>query len=182
MRTLISAAEIAPRVSALGAELAEHYAGRPLTVVGVLQGCVVFLADLIRAINVPHRVAFVQASSYRGATTVAGALEIRGDMPPDITGRDVLLIDDIFDTGETLAHLQQSLESLGPRSIRSVVLLRKLGRQTATIEPDWYGFEIPNHFVVGYGLDYQDDYRHLPNVMVLEPSIDLPPVSRAGQD
>jgi hypoxanthine phosphoribosyltransferase len=172
MYTLLPAETIAQRVRELGATITEAYRGRPLTVLGVLNGSVILVADLIRAIETSHRVGFVQASSYRGATTRAGELKIETSLLPEITGRDVLLVDDIFDTGRTLVRLVGELSTLRPASVRSLVLLWKLGRSEVTAVPDYHGFQIPNEFVVGYGLDYNDDYRHLPEIAVLEP-IDL---------
>lgn len=145
------------------------YAQRPLTIVGVLTGSVVLLADLIRLLEMPLRVGVVQARSYRGAATVPGELSVNLDALPEIRGREVLLADDIFDTGHTLEQLIAQFRGLGPRSVRSAVLLKKLGRQEVKMQPDHVGFEIPNEFVVGYGLDYQDAYRNLPHVAALEP-------------
>ena len=125
----------------------------------MLTGSIVLVADLIRRLDLPLRVGLVQARSYRGAATRPGQLEINDSMLPDIRDRDVLLVDDIFDTGHTLAALHQQMQSLGPRSLRSAVLLRKLGRQEVDFEPDHVVFQIPDVFVVGYGLDYRDAYR-----------------------
>ncbi|HUQ68319.1 MAG TPA: phosphoribosyltransferase family protein, partial [Planctomycetaceae bacterium] len=129
MRTLYTAAEIAERVRELGDELARVYAGRPLTVVGVLHGSVVLVADLIRAMPIPHQIAFVRASSYRGATTTGTNLQTSLEGLPDVAGRDVLLIDDIFDTGRTLSALADSINALGAASLRTVVLLWKVDRR-----------------------------------------------------
>ena len=148
-------------------EINQTYANRPLTIVGVLTGSVVLLADVIRQLTMPLRVGVVQASSYRGATT-RGPLVINSDLMPDIANHDVLIVDDIFDTGHTLTELIQLMGKLGPTSVRTAVLLRKTGQQQVEMQPDFVGFEIPNEFVVGYGLDYQDEYRHLPFVGVLE--------------
>jgi len=168
MYTLITANQIAQRVTELGAEISHAYQSRPLTVLGVLNGSVIFVADLMRSIDVPHRVGFVQASSYRGATTEGGELSVQLDNLPEITGRDVLLVDDIFDTGRTISRLLDELRRAKPASIRSAVLLWKQGRGEVQQTPDYHGFLIPNEFVVGYGLDYDDDYRHLPMIGVLE--------------
>jgi hypoxanthine phosphoribosyltransferase len=168
MYTLITADQIAARVAELGVQISTVYQNRPLTVLGVLNGSVIFVADLMRSISVPHRVGFVQASSYRGATTVGGEITVGTSLMPDLTGRDVLLVDDIFDTGRTIVRLQQELASAGPASIQTAVLLWKDGRSQVEITPDYHGFRIPNEFVIGYGLDYNDDYRHLPMIGVLE--------------
>jgi hypoxanthine phosphoribosyltransferase len=168
IESLISEAEIQERVGVLGQQIETDYRGRPLTIVAVLTGSLVMLADLVRRIEIPHRIALVQASSYRGATTTATTLVINESFAPDVAGRDVLLLDDILDTGQTLFALIRHLEDRGARSVRTAVLLRKLGRQEVALNPDYCGFSIPNLFVVGYGLDYNDDYRHLPYVGVLK--------------
>jgi len=173
MYTLITADQIAQRVAELGAMISDAYHGRPLTVLGVLNGSVIFVADLMRSISVPHRVGFVQASSYRGATTVGANLTVGTSLMPDIAGRDVLLVDDIFDTGRTVSKLMDEVHRAGPTSLRTAVLLWKDGRSQVDLTPDYHGFRIPDQFVVGYGLDYDDDYRHLPMIGVLEPD-DLP--------
>lgn len=169
MRVLITQTEISSRLDELGRELTAAYQDRPLTVVGVLTGSLLFLADLMRKLDVPHQVGFLQASSYRSGTR-AGELTVNREYFPDIADRDVLLIDDIFDTGRTLHTLLQTLQSAGPRSVRSAVLLWKEGTQTVRLQPDFVGFRIPNEFVVGYGLDHNQNYRHLPHIAVLEPS------------
>ncbi|HEV3007042.1 MAG TPA: hypoxanthine phosphoribosyltransferase [Pirellulales bacterium] len=168
LRLLLSEGEIRSGVERMAGQIAAHYEGRSLTIIGVLTGSVVLLADLIRLLKVPLRVGVVQARSYRGAATTPGALSINADLLPDIRGRDVLLIDDIFDTGRTLLELVSQIDELAPRSLRSAVLLRKLGRCQVPIAPDFVGFEIPNEFVVGYGLDYRDAYRNLPYVAALD--------------
>jgi hypoxanthine phosphoribosyltransferase len=124
----------------------------------------------MRSISIPHRVGFVQASSYRGATTEGGELTVGTSLMPDLAGRDVLLVDDIFDTGRTLVRLKQELADSGAASVQTAVLLWKEGRSQVEMTPDYHGFHIPNQFVIGYGLDYNDDYRHLPMIAVLEPA------------
>jgi hypoxanthine phosphoribosyltransferase len=171
---LISEARIQERVRELGRRIEGDYRGKPLTIVAVLTGSVILLADLIRQIHLPLRVALLQASSYRGATTTAGDLAVNEAFAPDVAGRDVLLLDDILDTGHTLDTLVGRMRDRGARSVRTAVLLRKLGRQEVRLEPDYCGFTIPDAFVVGYGLDYNDDYRHLPHVAVLTPEPPTP--------
>ena len=168
MRTLISESAIRDRVQELGRQIGEDYRDRPLTIVAVLTGSVVFLADLTRQLAIPHRIGVLQASSYRGATA-PGALRVNLEVVPDLEGRHVLLLDDILDTGQTLATLVEQVKQLGPLSVRTVVLLRKLGRQSTPLEPDYCGFVIPDVFVVGYGLDYRDEYRHMPYLAGLDP-------------
>lgn len=190
MRILISEDDVVQTVQRMASEVRATYGGRPLTMIGVLTGSLVLLADLIRQVSMPVRVGVVQASSYRGATT-RGSLTINADLLLDIRGHDVLVVDDIFDTGHTLAALIGQLEKLGPHSIRTAVLLRKSGRQEVAMQPDWIGVEIPDVFVVGYGLDYRDAYRHLPFVGVLEEAdlsrepaevlAELPDATRCGR-
>jgi hypoxanthine phosphoribosyltransferase len=167
---LISAQRIQERVDELAAEMMRTYQGQPVTIVGVLTGCLVFLADLIRRLDLPLRVTLVQASSYRGATTVAGSLHVQDELLPDLRGRHILLLDDILDSGQTLHYLLDHMRGLGGASVRTAVLLRKVGRQKAPVEPDFCGFTIPDEFVIGYGLDYNDEYRNLPFIGVLPPN------------
>lgn len=170
MTPLIEEAAINRKVEELGRRIAEDYQGRPLTILGVLTGSIVLLSDLIRQIDLPLRVGLIQASSYRGATTSPGRLTINEELVPDIAGRDVLLVDDIFDTGRTLSALLNTVQKMRPRSVRSAVLLWKEIRREVTLEPDYHCFRIPNVFVVGYGLDYNDEYRHLPYIAALDPT------------
>jgi hypoxanthine phosphoribosyltransferase len=167
MEVLIPADRIQQRVGELAGEIAAVYHGRPVTIVGVLTGCVIFMADLIRRLDLPLRIAFLQASSYRGAVTSPGELTLTTELLPDLKDRHVLLLDDILDTGRTLTHVVTHLKELGPASLRVGVLVRKRGRQEVPLEPDFCGFEIPDVFVIGYGLDFNDEYRHLPYLGVL---------------
>ncbi|MFO0929070.1 MAG: hypoxanthine phosphoribosyltransferase [Gemmataceae bacterium] len=167
MQMLISAERIRERVAELAGEISRDYHGRSLTVVGVLTGCLIFLADLIRQIDLPVRIYLVQASSYRGAVTAPGQLQLSLDGLPDLAGRDVLLIDDILDTGHTLKRMLAELREREPASLRAAVLLVKEGRLQVDVQADYVGFTIPDAFVVGYGLDYNDEYRHLPYVAVV---------------
>jgi hypoxanthine phosphoribosyltransferase len=174
---LISAEQIAARVRQLGDLLTREYAGREPVVVAVMKGCVLFLADLVRAWPGPLDLEFVTAESYEG--TQPGQMHLR--MPPDlasrVAGRPVVVVDDICDTGATLKAVCQAIRALGPAEVRTLVLLRKRlsaplpagGRQgpRPRHEPDWVGFEIENRFVVGYGLDYHNRYRNLPYVAIL---------------
>ena len=166
MKTLLTEQQLRDGVVRMAESVSEIYSSSPLTIVGVMTGSAVLLADLIRLLDMPLRVGVVQASSYRGTTR--GPLTINSELMPDIEGRDVLLVDDIFDTGHTLLEVISLLDDFRPKSIRSAVLLRKQGRQEIKLEPDIVGFEIPDEFVVGYGLDYQDAYRNLPFLAVLE--------------
>ncbi len=168
MKILLPEHEIKAGVARLASEVKAHYGRRPLTIIGVLTGSIVLVADLIRLLEMPLRVGVVQARSYRGTATLPGDLAVNADLLPPIADREVLLIDDIFDTGQTLQALLAQFRLLSPRSLRSAVLLRKLGRQRVDENPDHVVFEIPNEFVVGYGLDYQDAFRNLPHVASLE--------------
>ena len=167
MDILIPAERIQERVAELAREIAHHFQGRPITIIGVLTGSLIFLADLVRHLDLPLRIGLIQASSYRGARTSPGELYVQPELFPDVRGRDILLLDDILDTGKTLDYLVRHLRGLGPTSLHVVVLLRKQGRQEAPLQPDFCGFDIPNAFVVGYGLDYNDEFRNLPYIAVL---------------
>jgi hypoxanthine phosphoribosyltransferase len=168
MRVLLTSEDLHEGVIRMAGEISKCYEGKQLTIVGVLTGSIVLLADLIRLIELPMRVGFVQASSYRGATTERGELTINDGLLIDVSNRDVLLVDDIFDTGHTLMHVVERMRSFRPQSIRSAVLLLKQGRQEVASEPDFVGFSIPDEFVVGYGLDYEDMYRNLPYLAALD--------------
>ncbi len=170
MKVLLDQRQLQAGVEALASEIRAVYGHRPLTIIGIMTGSVVLLADLIRKLDMPLRVGVVQTSSYRG--TERGALTINSEMMLDITDRDVILIDDIFDTGQTLKEVITLMKTLGPSSLRSAVLLKKSGRQEVKIIPDFVAFDIPDEFVVGYGLDYNDEYRNLPYLACLE-SADL---------
>jgi hypoxanthine phosphoribosyltransferase len=169
VKVLLSETDLSGGVNRIAQQVTAIYGRNPLTIVAVMTGSLVFLADLIRRLEMPIRVSLIQASSYRGGTS-SGELAINDQVMLDIRGREVLVIDDIFDTGKTLAEIVCHLRLQEPTSVRSVVLLRKTGCQTVTQVPDLVGFEIPNEFVVGYGLDYEDQYRNLPFVAALQPS------------
>ncbi len=169
MRILLTEECLRDGVDQMARQITERYGETPLTVVAVMTGSLVLLADLIRRLSMPIRVSLIQASSYRGGTEPE-ALWLRDDMMLDVADRHVLVIDDIFDTGSTLQAVLQCIGQMQPQSVASAVLLHKLGRQKVEMLPDFVGFKIPNEFVVGYGLDYQDHYRNLPYLAVLEPS------------
>jgi len=170
MDVLISADKIHQRVSEIARDISTDYHGQPILIVGVLTGCLIFLADLIRRLELPLRIHLVQASSYRGTSTTPGELHLRLDTLPALNGRNVLVVDDILDTGQTLSALLAELQQRGANSVRLAVLLRKVGRQRVPLEADYVGFDIPDAFVVGYGLDYNDEYRHLPHIAILPPT------------
>lgn len=167
MEPLITETQIAQRVQELAAAISADYHERPLTLLGVMTGSLLFLADLMKQLRVPHQVGVLQASSYPGTSTTAGTLRTNLEYLPPLSGRDVLLIDDILDTGQTLQQLLAQLATLQPASLKTAVLLWKPARTQVEITPDYLGFTIEDHFVVGYGLDYNDDYRHLPHIQTL---------------
>ena len=178
MEILISAERIHDRLDELAGEIVNAYDGRPITVIGILTGCVVLTADLIRRINLPLRLGFITTSSYRGTSTTPGKLVIRDEILPDLTGRHVLLLDDILDTGKTLTRVVAHLVDKGAESVKVAVLLRKIGRQEVPFEPDFVAaFRSPDRFVVGYGLDFNDEYRALPFIGVL-PGVGEDPLTR----
>ena len=168
---LLTGDEIAARVADLGAQLAADYAGRTPVLVSVLKGSIVFLADLIRAMDVPLNVDLMEVSSYGSATESSGQVRILKDLSSSIEGRDVVVVEDIIDTGLTLNYLLRYLAERHPASVRVCCLLDKPARRLAEIEIDYRGFTIPDRFVIGYGLDYDERYRNLPYVGVLRPSI-----------
>ena len=168
MKTLLTAEQLAEGVDRLAAELRREPANGPLTVIGVLTGSIVLVADLIRRLEGPVHLSMVWASSYRGTATAPGRLDLRLDLLPDLTGQDVLIVDDIFDTGRTLEALVAEMHRRGAGRVRSLVLLRKEGRAEASIRPDFVGFDIPDAFVVGYGLDFDGLWRHLPYLAALD--------------
>jgi hypoxanthine phosphoribosyltransferase len=169
VKILLDESEIRKGIHRLAAQLNGRYEHQTLTIVSIMTGSLVMLADLIRCLEMPVRISLIQASSYRGTMT-SGELRIQDQMMLDISGRDVLLIDDIFDTGKTLEQVSARLLELQPRSLQTAVFLNKSGQSVVATRPDYVVFEIPNAFVVGYGLDYEDLYRNLPHVAILEPS------------
>jgi hypoxanthine phosphoribosyltransferase len=170
MKTLIPEDQLRQGIARLAGEIRKHYAGKPLTLVGVFVGSVVLLADLIRLLDIPFRVDLLQARANGSGGTGPGPLAIDPQLlVAGIRGRDILLVDDIFDTGNTIWDLIPQLDELGPETVRVAVLLRKQGRCRVPRQPDFVGFDIPDAFVVGYGLDFEDRYRNLPYIAALEP-------------
>jgi hypoxanthine phosphoribosyltransferase len=167
-RVLVAEGELLARVTELGRAIARDYAQTTPVLVGVLHGAIPFVADLMRRLPIDVTVDFVRASSYGAGTVSAGAVRLVVDLTVDIADRDVLIVDDIIDTGLTLAALKRAFEARGPRSVRTCVLLDKGGRRQADVAIDYVGFRIPNVFVVGYGLDYDGLYRNLPHVAALD--------------
>ena len=169
-KILITDEQIARRIKSLAREIERDFRGREMVVVSLLNGTVLFLADLIRHLNLPLRLDFIGVSSY-GLGTESGDLVFTKELRLDVRGRDVLLVDDILDTGKTMSRVLPKLELLKPRRIKTCVLLDKPARRTHDVEADFVGFEIPDFFVVGYGLDFAERYRNLPFVGVLHPHI-----------
>jgi hypoxanthine phosphoribosyltransferase len=167
---LIPPARIARGVRRLAHAIETDFAGRDLVIVALLNGTVLFLADLIRHLTLPLRLDFIGVSSY-GSGTTSGELVFTKELRLEVRGRDVLVVDDILDTGRTLKRVMQKLRALKPRRVRTCVLLDKPARRIEHIRADYVGFEIPDVFVVGYGLDYAERYRNLPFVGVLKPEI-----------
>lgn len=170
MKTLLTEEQLREGIRRLVSDIQTHYEGKALTIVGVLTSSIVLVADLIRMLNVPLRVAIVQARCDHTKGVCLGPLVIDEDLLSfGVRGRHVLLVDDVFDSGHTLWNLIQQVDELSPASIRSAVLLQKEGRCKVAIKPDFVGFTIPDAFVVGYGLDYRDQYHNLPYLAALEP-------------
>jgi hypoxanthine phosphoribosyltransferase len=171
---LIEEDALRERVAELGAEISADYAGRDLLLVGVLKGAVFFMADLMRAIDVHCEVDFMAISSYGASTDSSGVVRILKDLDINIEGRHVLVVEDIVDSGLTLSYLVRNLESRDPASLEVCALLTKPERRENEVDVRYVGFEIPNRFVIGYGLDFAERYRNLPYVAVLHPDL-IPP-------
>lgn len=168
LKVLLSEQELHERIAQLGETLSKEYAGKNPLFVGILKGVVVFFADMIRAVDIPCEIDFMAVSSYSG-TESTGSLKIKKDLGVDIRGRHVVILEDILDTGLTLSRTVELLKSREPASLKICTLLDKPDRRTAPIQADFVGFTIPNEFVVGYGLDFNEKYRNLPYVGILKP-------------
>jgi hypoxanthine phosphoribosyltransferase len=168
---LIDEERLRTRVAELGEEISEDYAGREPVLVGVLKGAVFFMADLMRHLTVACEVDFMAISSYGVATDSSGVVRILKDLEMNISGRDVLVVEDIIDSGLTLSYLMRNLESREPASLEICALMTKPERREIDVPVRYVGFEIPNRFVVGYGLDFAERYRNLPYVGVLDPDL-----------
>jgi hypoxanthine phosphoribosyltransferase len=169
---LVQADELQQRVRALAAEIDRDYAGRELLLIGVLKGAFLFLADLMRHLETPCEVDFMAVSSYGSSTDSSGVVRILKDLDAPLEGRDVLIVEDIVDSGLTLQYLMRTLETRGPASLEVCALLTKPERRQVEMPARYVGFEIPDKFAIGYGLDYAERYRNLPYVAVLELSGD----------
>jgi hypoxanthine phosphoribosyltransferase len=169
---LVTEQQLKQRVAELGAEVSKDYEGKDLLLVSILKGAVVFMADLMRAVTIPASIDFMVVSSYGGAnTTTTGLVKIIKDLDADLSGKDVLIVEDIMDTGVTLSHLVPMLQMRNPESVRICAVLDKPSRRKVELQPDYVGFQVPDEFVVGYGLDYDEKYRNLPYVGVLKPEV-----------
>lgn len=170
-RVLFTQEQVAGRIREMAQEITRDYAGKAPLVVGILRGSFIFMADLVRQLELPLSLDFLSASSYGAGTVSSGKVNIRLDLQEDIAGRDVLLVEDILDTGNTLSKLVAELQGRGPASLKLCVLLDKPDRRTKPIQADYVGFTIPDAFVVGCGLDYDQRYRNLPYIGILKPSV-----------
>jgi hypoxanthine phosphoribosyltransferase len=168
---LIDESSLRTRVIELGAEISADYTGRDLLLVGVLKGAVFFMADLMRELTVPCEIDFMAISSYGAATDSSGVVRILKDLDINVAGRDVLVVEDIIDSGLTLSYLMRNLRARKPASLEICALLTKPERREIDVPVRYVGFEIPNRFVIGYGLDFAERYRNLPYVAVLHPDL-----------
>ena len=171
LRTLITEQEISEKVKELGARISQDYTGKNLMMVGILKGSVVFMADLMRAISSPAKIDFMSVSSYGTGVKTSGVVKILKDLDIPLEGVDLLLVEDILDSGLTLQYLREILQKRNPSSVRIVTLLDKPEGRKADIRPDYCGFQVPDEFVVGYGLDYAEHYRNLPYIGILKPEV-----------
>jgi len=170
-RVVVSEDELRDRIAELGKEITSDYSGRPPLLVGVLKGAFVFMSDLSRAIDLPVEFDFMAVSSYGAATKTSGVVRILKDLDHDLDGQDVLLVEDIVDSGLTLKYLLKNLAARKPKSLEVAALLRKEGIQKVPLDLRYVGFDIPDEFVVGYGLDFAERYRNLPYVATLHPGV-----------
>ena len=171
LKVLLSEEEIKTRVQEMGDQLYEAFKDKNPMFVGVLNGCFIFMADLVRAAQLKSELEFIGVSSYKNATKSSGVVQITRDLQRDISGRDIIIVEDILDSGNTLAFLKDYLLTKGAASITIVTLLDKPSRRVKAVKPDLAGFVVPDEFVVGYGLDYAQEYRNLPYIGVLKPEV-----------
>ena len=171
LRVLLSEDEIREKVRELGGKITADYKNSNLMLVTVLKGAVVFLADLMRQIDVPAEIDFMVVSSYGSGVKSSGVVKIVKDLDVPLAGKDILIVEDILDSGLTLSYIKELLESRGPRSIRIATLLDKPSRRKVDLQADYIGFSVPDEFVIGYGLDYDEKYRNLPYMGILKPEV-----------
>lgn len=170
-RILISEKDIKRAVKKMGKQISKDYAGKNLMLVAVLKGSVIFMADLMRSITIPINIDFMAVSSYGGGTKTSGVVKIIKDLDHDLSGKDILIVEDILDSGMTLSYLRNIFSQRNVASIKIATLLDKPERRIADVTADYFCFSVPDEFVVGYGLDYDQQYRHLPYIGVLKPEI-----------
>jgi len=171
-KVLVTKEEIEARIRELGKQITEDYKdSQGLLVVGVLKGAVIYYADLVRELNLPVAMDFISASSYGAGTSTSGTVRINKDLDKNPEGKDILIVEDIIDSGVTLFHLKELLMARHPNSLRICCLLDKVARRKVDLKADYVGFDIPDEFVVGYGLDYNERYRNLNYIGVLKPSV-----------
>ncbi len=168
---LASEEELKSLVADLGRKISEDYKDKNLFMVTVLKGAVVFLTDLMRSVTIPCQIDFMVASSYGSGTTSSGVVKVSKDIEVTLEDKDILIVEDILDTGNTLSQIKRMLEERNARSVKICALLDKPTRRTAKIEADYVGLEIPDEFVIGYGLDYDEKYRNLPFIGILKPEV-----------
>ena len=168
LRVLIGRERIAAKVAEMGQRISQDFAGEPVVLIGVLKGATIFLADLARQITLDVSFDFIAVSSYGNAKQHSGEVKLVKDVDRSMEGRNIILVEDILDTGLTLTYIQSMLRAHQPKSLKIAALLDKVSRRTEPIQGDYVGFEIPDEFVVGYGLDFAEHYRNLPDICVLE--------------
>jgi hypoxanthine phosphoribosyltransferase len=168
MKLLLSEKEIQSQVGTLARKISRDFSGREVLLIGVLKGAFIFMADLARKMTTPVKMDFIRLASYGSETQSSGKVKITKDLEIPLRGKDVLVVEDIIDTGITLRHLLKRLQARRPRSLKVVALLDKPGRRKVDLQADYVGFQIENHFVVGYGLDCAEEYRNLRGIYVLE--------------
>ncbi|MEG2053827.1 MAG: hypoxanthine phosphoribosyltransferase [Oscillospiraceae bacterium] len=168
---LLSKEEISKRVAELGEEISKDYVGKNVLLVTVLKGAVVFMADFMRALTIPLNIDFMVVSSYGAGTKTSGVVKIVKDLDASLEGKDIIIVEDILDSGMTLSYIKELLQGRNPASIKIVALLDKPERRAVDLKADYIGFTVPDAFVVGYGLDYDEKYRNLPYIGILKPEV-----------
>lgn len=168
---LLSEEEIKAKVDELGAVISKEYSGKKLLLISILKGSVVFLADFMRSLSIPAQIDFMVVSSYGSGVKTSGVVKIIKDLDISLEGLDILIVEDILDSGMTLSYIKELLESRNPASIKIITLLDKPDRRRVDLQADYVGFKVPDEFVVGYGLDYDEKYRNLPYIGVLKPEV-----------
>lgn len=171
LQVLLTEEQLKAKCAEMGAQITKDYQGKNLLLVTVLKGAVVYLADLMRCIDLPCAIDFMVVSSYGSGVKTSGVVKIVKDLDQDLSGKDILIVEDILDSGMTLSYLKGLLQGCNPASIRIATLLDKPSRRKVDLQADYVGYEVPDEFVVGYGLDYGEQYRNLPYVGILKPEV-----------